>query len=99
MKGSINKYCACADPATGRQYGAQCPKWSTESKHGRWEYRDRLPTTVVRDRTFRRRRFATKKAAEAFRDQVHELLALARGDGQSMARIGDQARRNRTPIG
>jgi integrase len=89
MKGSIKRYCLCIDPATGKEYGSRCPKSTTDSKHGEWEYRDRLPKTSNKAAPYRHRGEPTKKAAEAWREHVYALLALAKGDPQSPARVGD----------
>lgn len=88
MKGSIKRYCFCKDPATGRDLGTACVLLKTDTKHGEWEYRDRHMTTIGY-RVFRRRGFPTKKAAGAFRTQVYDLLALAKGDAGTLARVGD----------
>jgi integrase len=87
MKGSIIRYCACRDPETGKQLAARCPKLG-DSKHGQFEYRDRLPTSKGTG-TYRRRGFRTRKAASEYRNHVYELLALAKGDAYTLARIGD----------
>lgn len=87
MKGSIKRYCFCKDPATGKELGARCPELAG-TKHGEWEYRDRHMTGSGL-RPFRRRGFPTRKAASEFRADVYELMALARGDAQALARIGD----------
>lgn len=89
MRGSIKRYCSCVDPATGRQYAARCPHLAND-KHGRWRYRDRLATTAKPSgRELNRRGFPTRRKAAGFRDQVAELLALAKGDKGALARIGD----------
>lgn len=87
MKGSIKRYCVCLDDA-GKQLGTRCPDLTGKPKHGMFEYRDRLAATG-KDREFRRRGFSTKKAAEEFRGRVYEMYALAKGDTQATARIGD----------
>ena len=87
MTGTIRRRCYCKDKATGRELGARCPDLAI-SKHGVWEYRDRLPRTAGAG-SFRRAGFARKGDAEQFRDQVRELLALATGDPQSTERVGD----------
>jgi integrase len=87
MKGSIKRYCFCKDLATGREVGVRCPQLA-DTKHGEWEYRDRHLTTAGY-RPFRRRGFRTKTEAARFRTQVYDLLALARGDTDSLARLGD----------
>lgn len=87
MKGSVKRYCSCVDPATGKQYGTNCPRRAADPKHGLWEYRDRLPAGSSTGE-MRRRGFATRKAAGEFRDKVYELLALAQGDAKTAGRIG-----------
>lgn len=87
MKGSIKRYCCCKSATTGKQLGASCPRLAN-GKHGEWEYRERLETTVGR-RELRRRGFRTKGAAEKFQEDTHELLGLGQGDAPSVKRIGD----------
>ncbi len=88
MKGSIKRYCTCTDPGSGKQIGPSCPILPADPKHGAWEYRDRLPSST-KVRPFHRRGFATKKAAAELRSAAYALLALAKGDAQSLARVGD----------
>lgn len=88
MNGSIKRYCACLDPETGKQLGARCPALQSDSKHGEWNFRSRLPSSQGY-RELRRRGFPTKKAAGEFQSQVTELLALAKGDESTAVRIGD----------
>lgn len=78
MKGSITRYCTCRDSNTRKLYGPGCPRLRTDGKHGEWCLRVRLSSSSGYREMFRRG-FAAKKAAEAYRDQVHALLALARG--------------------
>jgi integrase len=87
MNGSIKRYCACKDDA-GKVLGSKCPQLAADSKHGQWELRDRLPSSKGK-RPFRRRSMPTKTAATAFRKDVYALLDLARGDRQSLAKLGD----------
>lgn len=87
MKGSIKRYCFCKDPETGKELGRRCPRLK-QTKHGEWEYRDRL-TTATGQRPFRRRGFPAKNAAEDFRHGVYQLLDLARGDTATAHRIAD----------
>jgi integrase len=87
VKGSITRRCYCKDPQTGKEMGARCPDLKS-SKHGEWEYRDRLPTSTGR-RSYRRAGHRTRKDAESYRDHVYQLLDLAKGDAESLARIGD----------
>lgn len=86
MKGSIKRRCHCKDDG-GRELGARCPKLAG-SKHGDWEYRDRLMTTAGY-RPFRRGGFDRQAEANDFRDRVHALVALARDDSATTARLGD----------
>lgn len=87
MKGSVKRYCTCLDATTGKQYGAKCPAL-TESKHGEWNYRERL-TSSTGVREMRRRGFGTRTAANKFRDDVHALIRLASGDPGAATRIVD----------
>ena len=87
MKGSLTRYCACKGD-DGRQLGSKCPQLASDSKHGMWELRDRILTTAG-TRPFRRRGMPTKTKAGKFRDDVYEILALAKGDRQSAAKLGD----------
>jgi integrase len=87
MRGSINRYCFCRDPETGKEVGPSCPRLR-QTRHGQWEYRDRL-TTATGPRPFRRRGFPTKNAAETFQRDVYRLLDLARGDTATSRRIAD----------
>ncbi|HEY0696312.1 MAG TPA: tyrosine-type recombinase/integrase [Micromonospora sp.] len=89
-KGSIKRYCSCIDLATGKQYGTRCPALASDSKHGAWEYRDRFAVSGQDEpKNFRRRGLKTKRAANEFRDQVYEILALAKGDRTALAKLGD----------
>lgn len=88
MKGTIKRRCYCKDSATGKELGARCPDLTAKAKHGVWEFRDRLDRSAGKS-WFRRSGFRTKTEAEAFRDSVYELLALAKGDTQSAGRVGD----------
>jgi integrase len=85
VNGSISRRCHCKD-AAGRELGPGCPKLG--SKHGKWEYRDRLPTTAGR-RSFRRGGFQRQSDAEEFQGQVYRLLELARDDTATLSRLGD----------
>jgi integrase len=87
MKGSIRRYCFCKDPVTGRELGGRCPELAS-SRHGEWESRDRLHTSIGY-RGFRRRGFRTKAEAETFRSDVYQLLGLAQGDQTTLAKLGD----------
>lgn len=86
MKGTIKRRCYCKDEA-GKELGARCPELP-KAKHGAWEFRDRLVRSEGKP-SFRRAGFRTKTEAEGFRDRVYELLALAKGDGQSAIRVAD----------
>jgi integrase len=87
IRASIYRRCACADPATGKQYGTACP-YLSDPRHGTWGYSTRLDTTKGR-RQLKRHGFATKKAARAAVDQVDQLMRLACDDPDVRARIGD----------
>lgn len=88
MTGTIKRRCYCKNPETGQEFGARCPTLAAKPKHGVWEFRDRLERSTGKS-WFRRSGFRTKTEAENFRDQTHDLLALARGDRQSATRVGD----------
>lgn len=89
MTGSIERYCNCRDES-GRRLFTRCPQLTPTSKHGAWQYRDRVPPSAARGASaIRRNGFSTRKEAEAYRTRVHDLLALARGDAQSAVRVGD----------
>ena len=87
MKGSIKRYCSCKG-SDGKQLGAKCPQLSTDSKHGQWELRDRIPTTTG-IKPFRRRSMPTKTAATNFRKDVYAILDLAQGDQRAREKLGD----------
>lgn len=70
MKGSIKRYCFCKDPGTGKEFGRRCPDLASSTRHGDWEYRDRLATGTGY-RPFRRRGFRTKALAQEFQEQVY----------------------------
>lgn len=86
MKGSISRRCYCKDD-DGKELGARCPDLKS-SKHGEWEFRTRLTTTTGR-KSYRRGGHVRRSEAEAYRDRVRDLLALAKGDTDDLARIGD----------
>jgi integrase len=86
VKGSIGRRCYCKD-GTGKELGSRCPDLKG-SKHGEWEFRTRLLTTAGR-KSYRRGGHARKATAEAYRDHVAALLALAKGDDADLAKIGD----------
>lgn len=86
MKGSIRRRCYCKG-SDGKELGARCPRLP-ETKHGEYEYRDRIPSAAG-VRPLRRAGFTTRKAAAEFRDRVYALLALAKDDANSLARLGD----------
>lgn len=93
MKGSIKRYCFCKDADTGKELGSRCQLLLRKNtKHGEWEYRDRLLTTATAPagrRAFRRRGFRTMTAAEDFQKNVYQLIDLGQGDVPSTKRIGD----------
>lgn len=87
MQGSIQRYCSCKNPTTGRAYGKSCPDLKKD-KHGQWDYRERIDSSAgVRE--LRRRGFQTRKAAQKFREEVEDLLKLAKGDPEISKRLGD----------
>lgn len=87
MPGTVTRRCHCKDPTTGKELGSRCPD-RKQSKHGDWEYRDRLDTSKGR-RSFRRSGHGRKVDAEEYGRHVRNLIALARGDERDERRIGD----------
>lgn len=87
MPGTVKRRCHCKDPTTRKELGSRCPDL-TQSKHGEWEYRDRLDTSKGR-RSYRRGGHPRKADAEEHGRQVRNLIALARGDDRDERRIGD----------
>lgn len=87
MPGSIKRRCHCKNPETGKEYGSGCPQLS-QSKHGEWEYRDRLDTGTGR-RSYRRGGFPRRADAEEHGRHVRNLTALAHGEQYDLNRIGD----------
>lgn len=87
MPGTVTRRCHCKDPTTGKELGTSCPD-RKQSKHGDWEYRDRLDTSKGR-RSFRRGGHGRKVDAEEYGRHVRNLVALARGDDRDERRIGD----------
>jgi integrase len=87
VPGSIKRRCHCKNPQTGREYGSACPQL-TGSKHGDWEYRDRLDSSTGR-RSYRRGGFARRADAEEHGRLVRNLVALACGERHDINRIGD----------
>lgn len=87
MRGTISRRCHCRHPETGKELGAACPALK-QSKHGEWEYRDRITTTTGR-RSYRRGGHTRKADAEEYAKRVQELIGLARGDAHDEARVGD----------
>jgi integrase len=86
VKGSIKRRCYCKGD-DGRVLWPNCPDLDN-GKHGVWEYRDRLLTSAGR-KAYRNSGHRTRKSAEAWRDHVHALVALSKGDESTAAKIGD----------
>ncbi len=87
MSGTTKRRCHCRNPETGKEYGSGCPRLKS-SKHGEWEFRDRLPTTTGR-RSYRRGGFTRQDDATQHGRAVHNLLDLAHKDPDDEARVGD----------
>jgi integrase len=87
VSGTVTRRCHCRDPITKKELGTTCPD-RKQSKHGEWEYRDRLDTAKGR-RAYRRGGFTRKADAEQHAHHVRTLIALARDDDRDRRRIGD----------
>ncbi len=87
MPGTVNRRCHCKDPETGKELGSSCPA-RKQSKHGEWEYRDRLTTSNGR-RSYRRGGFPRRADAEEHGRKVHNLIALAHDEPHDVNRVGD----------
>ncbi len=87
MPGTVNRRCHCKDPETRKELGSACPL-RKQSKHGEWEYRDRLTASGGR-RSYRRGGFARRTDAEEHGRKVHNLIALAHGEPHDVNRVGD----------
>jgi hypothetical protein len=42
----VYRRCGCADPVTGRQLGAACPRLAGDGGHGSWYIRLELPAAI-----------------------------------------------------
>lgn len=91
MTGSTFHYCGCRDQTTGKQLGKACPQLSN-SRHRRWGYVRRIPTTEKPAWQLYRRGFPTMGAAEEELGRVADLLKVAGDDDRVRARIGDMIR-------
>ncbi|MEO3750823.1 tyrosine-type recombinase/integrase [Streptomyces sp. B6B3] len=79
--GSISRRCRCTDPATGKDYGAACPKLKSSRRHGTWTvFQELEPGQDGRRRRFRRGGFDTAARAQEELDKVRALLALPEED-------------------
>lgn len=87
MPGTVKRRCHCKHPETGKELGSGCPSLKA-SKHGEWEYRDRLTTSTGR-RSYRRGGFPRKNDAEDHGRQVHNLIDLAHDEPHDVRRVGD----------
>ncbi len=87
MPGTVNRRCHCKDPETRKELGSACPL-RKQSKHGEWEYRDRLTASDGR-RSYRRGGFTRRTDAEEHGRKVHNLIALAHDEPYDTARVGD----------
>jgi integrase len=69
------------------EHGTTCPDLD-KRRHGSWFYATRITTTTGRQ-LLRRGGFPLQREAEAALKHVNELIALARGDAQALAQVGD----------
>ncbi|MFB9687327.1 hypothetical protein [Amycolatopsis plumensis] len=70
------KRCGCRDLVTGRRLGSRCPQLAVRG-HGSWYFRLELPPGKNgRRRQLRRGGFASRKAAGAARDFLHNPTTL-----------------------
>jgi integrase len=64
--GCVYRRCGCVDPATGRQFGRDCPRLAAGGRHGSWYVRLELPAGLDgRRRRIRRGGYPSRKAAAA----------------------------------
>lgn len=86
-KGRVYRRCACRDPETGKQLGAQCPALKSDTKHGKWTFAVDVPTLESRRKTVRRGGFATRRAAQAELDKVLDRtrVGVVNNDRQTVA--------------
>ncbi|MFD6150280.1 hypothetical protein [Streptomyces sp. NPDC060243] len=35
-RGTVSRHCNCVNPATGKPFGASCPKLKSNRRHGVW---------------------------------------------------------------
>jgi integrase len=80
--GCVYRRCGCVDPATGRQYGRDCPRLTVGGRHGSWYLRLELPAGLNgHRRRIRRGGYPSRKAAAA-------VLARLRSPRPAEARTG-----------
>ncbi|MDX3121568.1 site-specific integrase [Streptomyces scabiei] len=78
--GTITRRCRCSDPATGKDYGASCPKLKSR-RHGVWSVFQELdPAQDGRRRRFRRGGFESSAKAQEELDKVRALMAIPEED-------------------
>jgi hypothetical protein len=64
--GCVYRRCGCVNPATGRQYGQDCPRLAVGGRHGSWYVRLELPGGLDgHRRRIRRGGYPSRKAAVA----------------------------------
>jgi len=79
--GNLIRRCRCIDPATGKDYGAACPKLKAARRHGTWTAAQELdPAQDGRRRRFRRGGFETSTKAQEELDKVRALMAIPEED-------------------
>jgi hypothetical protein len=86
-EGCVYRRCGCVDPATGRQFGQNCPRLAG-SRHGSWYVRLELPAGLDGHRQrIRRGGYSSRKAAAAV---LARLRAPQPGEpGGRMLTVGD----------
>ncbi|RPK48386.1 Transposase [Streptomyces sp. ADI92-24] len=74
--GTTSRRCACRNPATGKPYGAACPK-ASNTRHGLWyAIQELVPRQDGTRRRFRRGGFETATAAKTELSKVAALMAI-----------------------
>jgi hypothetical protein len=96
------KRCECRDLVTGHRLGSRCPQLAVR-EHGSWYFRLELPPGKNgKRRQLRRGRFASRKAAGATRDFLHNPTTPDSTSGSAVAvaqrlRLWLESRENLAP--
>ncbi|HUZ34729.1 MAG TPA: hypothetical protein VMV17_00205 [Streptosporangiaceae bacterium] len=86
-QGSVYRRCGCLNPATGRQYGQDCPRLAG-GRHGSWYVRLELPAGLDgRRRRIRRGGYSSRKATAAVLTRLRTPQAADAGG--RMLTMGD----------